>query len=76
MADLEKEFEKQQKQQESKNPLGNSITKEILQQSKKMISNDGFDLNDDEDDYFEDKKATGPKKNLEIEIDDNADYDQ
>jgi hypothetical protein len=86
LADLEKEFDKNERAKQS-NPLGNSITKEILQQSKKGII-DGFSL--DEDDYFQDKKkasadedffqekkkATVPKKNLEIEIDDNADFDQ
>ena len=76
LADLEKEFNKNEQAKKS-NPLGNSITKEMLQQSKKEIDQDGFDI---EDDFFEEKKqgvkAAAPvKKNLEIAIDDNADYE-
>ena len=75
LADIEKEFDKNEMAKKT-NPLGNSITKEMLQQSKKEISNEGFNL---EEDYFNDeqkKKPAVPKKNLEIEIDDNADFDQ
>jgi hypothetical protein len=50
-----------------------------LQQSKKDIGNN-FNLDDDDDDddfdFNDMKKHVVPKKNLEIEIDDNADYDQ
>lgn len=44
----------------------------MLQQSKKEIDNEGFDI---EDDFFEEKKQPIAKKNLEIAIDDNADYE-
>ena len=76
LADLEKEFNKNEQAKKS-NPLGNSITKEMLQQSKKEIDQDGFDI---EEDFFEEKKpevkAAAPvKKNLEIAIDDNVDYE-
>ena len=55
LADLEKEFDRNENSKKQ-NPLGNSITKEILQQSKKDIGNN-FNLNDDEDDYeFNDRK--------------------
>lgn len=59
LAALEKQYDQDNKQ---KNPLGNSITKEMLQQSKKEILDDV-------------KKAPGQKK-LEIEIDDNASYNE
>ena len=75
LADLEKEFDKNEQAKKS-NPLGNSITKEMLQQSKKEIDQEGFDI---EEDFFEEKepesKAAPVKKNLEIAIDDNADYE-
>jgi hypothetical protein len=51
LADLEKEFDKNEMAKKT-NPLGNSITKEMLQQSKKEISNEGFNL---EEDYFNDE---------------------
>ena len=72
LADLEKEFDKNE-QAKKVNPLGNSITKEMLQQSKKEIDQEGFDI---EEDFFEEKKKPGGgKMNLEIAIDDNADYE-
>ena len=72
LADLEKEFDKNEQAKKS-NPLGNSITKEMLQASKKEIDNEGFDI---EEDFFAEKKSAAPaKKNLEIAIDDNADYE-
>ena len=56
---LEKDFV-QDDPQSNNNPFGQSITKEILQQSKKEVAADlGDPFN---------------KKNLEIEIDDNEDY--
>ena len=74
LADLEKEFDKNEHAKKV-NPLGNSITKEMLQQSKKEIDQEGFDI---EEDFFQEKKKpanANPKKNLEIAIDDNADYE-
>lgn len=72
LADLEKEFDKNEQAKKS-NPLGNSITKEMLQASKKEIDNEGFDI---EEDFFAEQKPAAPaKKNLEIAIDDNADYE-
>ena len=73
LADLEKEFDRNENSKKQ-NPLGNSITKEILQQSKKDIGSN-FNLNDDDYQFDDRKKQGGTKKNLEIEIDDNADYD-
>jgi hypothetical protein len=61
---LEKDFV--QENVHSNNPFGQSITREILQQSKKDVQNDFGNEN---------SSATGPiKKNLEIEIDENDDY--
>ena len=53
LADLEKEFDKNE-QAKKINPLGNSITKEMLQASKKEIDNEGFDI---EEDFFAEKKS-------------------
>lgn len=67
-ANLENEFNKNQQNKKNDNPFGQSITKEVLQESKKQIDEEGL-MN---------SKADKPKKNgknLEIEIDDNDDYE-
>lgn len=77
--DLEKEFNNQQMFGENdvkkNNPFGQSITKELLQQSKKEIEKDGFsDILNSKNNLFEenDSNSNDPnkvKKNgLQIEI--------
>jgi hypothetical protein len=55
--DLEKDFV----HENTNNPFGKSITKEVLQQSKREVAADLA-------------RDTNSKKNLEIEIDENDDF--
>jgi len=64
--ELEKDFQKENQNQ----PFGKSITKEILQQSKKEIAKDLGDTK-------KEKAAAAPlKKPLEIEIEDEENYEE
>lgn len=63
-ADLENDFNNQQPQ--GNNPFGQSITRELLQQSKKELAEEL------EQEEFLPQKG---KKHLEIEIDENEDYE-
>lgn len=70
------------------NPFGQSITKELLQQSRKEIAAElgggGVEDGEEEDEYeYEEEEEqkedvaqqVAAKKNLEIEIDENSDYE-
>lgn len=79
--DLENEFNNMQMGgnemvQKRGNPFGQSITKELLQQSKKEIENELNDFDDDQELNLEkelDAKNALKKPNIAIEIDENAD---
>lgn len=66
-ADLEKELEDQNLDKKGANPFGQSITKELLQQSKKEIADELSDI---------DMKGAAKTKDLKIEIDEDADYEK
>ena len=74
LEDLAKEFnmDKNDGKKKSDNPFGQSITKELLQQSKKEIDRELHGLKDEREDAA--KKSKKPK--LEIDIDDGADFEQ
>lgn len=58
------------------NPFGQSITKELLQQSKKEIAADLKEIDQQEEKAQKETAAAPAKKNLEIEIDDdNEEYE-
>lgn len=66
--DLEKEFNNNQmfpdNDNKKNNPFGQSITKELLQQSKKEIEKDGFsDILNSKNNFFEEKDKSNNDPN-------------
>jgi len=93
LAALEQEFNQNAGGGRSANPFGQSITKELLQQSKKELEDEMFgndndaleELNQDDSnqsleelrhDRNSNANAAAIKKGLQIDIDDNLDFDQ